>query len=214
MTNHETFPKYWSGDWRTSPSKPPDQVALARMKPTSIVRLVLALGEEENYFSMIGCNHMDPDAAQALYEDLCRRFRESRSELIARARNHRMQSQLNITSWEDPRRDELEEAIRSRLDLPTFIARHAGMTAVGFLRMDDVLVCPCPMPRDTGVDSWLYVDPAEQTWSCTNCMMAGDIFAFASWFFDLRHAALFNFLAIEAGLSPILLTDESGNPEA
>ncbi len=204
MTNHYTFPIYWSGDWTSALPKSPDPDTLARMTPSAIIRHQLELGEEENFFSMVGCNHLDRDDAEALYEDIIRRLDESRRELIARARRDRTQL-LQLSSWDDPRRDDFQDAIRLRLDLPTFIARHAGLTTTGFRRVDDVLVCPCPMPRDKGVDSWLFVDPVTQTWCCTNCGFAGDIFAFAMWFLGIQHIALFNFLAVEAGLPPIPL---------
>ena len=184
MTNHHTFPISWSEDWTSALPKPPDQDTLARMTPSAIIRAQLELGEEENFLSMVGCNHLDRDDAQALDEDIRRRLNDSRRELIARARRDRTE-QIYLTSWDDPRRDELEDATRSRLDLPTFIARHAGLTTGGFRRVDDVLVCPCPMPRDKGVDSWLFVDPVTQTWCCTNCGSAGDVFTFTMEFFGL-----------------------------
>ncbi len=150
---------------------------------------------------------MDRESAQTEYDDILRRLDASRSALIAVARRDRTY-RLQLSSWDDPRREDLKDAIRSRLDLPTFIARHAGLTATGFRRVDDALVCPCPMPSDQGVDSWLFVDPVNQRWCCTTCWMAGDIFDFAMGFFGLQHIALYNFLAIEAGLPPIPLEEE------
>jgi len=202
MIKHDTFPSYWSGDWTTPPPRLPDRDTVVRMAPSALIRLQLELGEEENFFSMVGCHHLDSSDAQALYEDIMRRLDESRSELIARARRDRTQLP-QLSSWDDPRRDDFQEAIRSRLDLPTFIARHAGVMTGGFRRVDDVLVCPCPMPRDKGIDSWLFVDPVTQTWCCTTCGMAGDIFAFAMELLGLQHITLYNVLAVEAGLPPI-----------
>jgi hypothetical protein len=172
------------------------------MTPSAMMRHQFELGEEENYFSMVGCHHLDRGAAQALHDDIQRRFDESRRELITVARRDRVHH-LQLASWDDPRLDEFADAIRSRLDLPTFIARHAGLTATAFRRVDDVLVCPCPMPQDRAMDSWLFVDPVTQTWYCTNCGIAGDIFTFAIELFRLQHVALYNFLAVEAGLPPI-----------
>lgn len=207
MTNHHTFPVSRSGDSTNPPPGPPDRDTLVRMTPSALIRLQLELGEEENFFSMVGCHHIDHDRAEALDDDICRRLHELRRELIARARRDRTQ-QLLLSSGDDVRLDELQDAIRSRLDLPTFIARHVGLTAVGFRRVEDALVCPCPMPRDTATDSWLYVDPVAQTWCCTTCGMAGDIITFAMWFLGLQHVALFNFLGMEAGLPPIPLGNE------
>ena len=99
----------------------------------------------------------------------------------------------------------MADLIRARLDLPTFIARHIGLTPVGFRRQADLLVCPCPLPDETAEDAWLYVDPVAQTWRCTGCGAGGDVFDFAMWFLGIQHIALFNFLAVEARLPPIPL---------
>ncbi len=204
MVDHDTFNSYWSAD-RTTPSPDlPDRVGLTHLTPAAILRLRSTLINADNYMSMIGWRHVSREEDKAVYADLSRRLKESRQELIRRARRDRAAFQLDVTSWDDPRLDQLKDVITSRLDLPTFIARQVGTTTVGFRRVDDCLVCPCPMPTDTGVDAWLFVDPVHQTCECTNCCLSGDVFGFAFGYLKLRHVALYNFLAVEAGLAPPL----------
>jgi len=92
------------------------------------------------------------------------------------------------------------DLIRARPDLPMFIAGHVGPTPVGFRRLGDLLVCPCPLPLDTAADAWLSVDPVAQSRHCTGCGAWGDVISFAHHFFGLWTEALLAFCAREAGI--------------
>lgn len=204
MTTDDTFPIRQPGDSADIDGVPSDLAGLASGPSSAIVRLIRELSEKSDFFYQIGWHRMDRDELDDFYGNFSRRRHDSRHELIKRARHQRTQPSPHFTSWDDPPWDEQEDAIRSRLDLPTFIARHAGHTAVGFRRLDDVLICPCPLPDDPDerhVDAWLYVDPLDQTWFCTGCEHRGDILTFASCFSGLQHEALWTFMAREAGLT-------------
>jgi hypothetical protein len=206
MTTDNTLSIHEPGDSSRSNRSPSDSAGLPGTPSSAIVRLMQELGLERDYFYQIGRHKMDRGEAHANYEDISRRHNDAWLKLVRRARRNRIHPGPSLISWDDPGRVELEDAIKSRLDLPTFIARHSSLTAVGFRRLDDVLVCPCPLPDDTHVDAWLYVDPMGQTWFCTGCEAGGDILDFAYYLYGLQHESLWTFMAREAGLTlpPIL----------
>jgi hypothetical protein len=84
------------------------------------------------------------EQSDELHLDLVRRAREERTVSMP-------EEAVSFNGYLTPSTD----LIRAHLDLPTFIARHIGPTPVGFRRVGDLLVCPCPLPDGTGIDDWM-----------------------------------------------------------
>ena len=144
---------------RRSPASPerivPDATALSSLAPSAILPYLDALGDEINYLCQVGHPDLGRAEAAAYFVDLSQQVDDLRQELVRRARHERTLSEPVVAGSAHIRQSLSADLIRSRLDLPTFIARHIGLTTIGFRRVGDVLVCPCPLPRDTAADAWL-----------------------------------------------------------
>lgn len=179
----------------------PDVTTLANLAPSAVLPYWESLGYEIDYLCQVGHPDMDRAASEAYLVDLEKQVDAVRRDLVRRARNERTLSIPEEAGSDCQRQARFADLIRARLDLPTFIARHIGLTQVGFRRVGDLLVCACPLPEETNVDAWLWVDPVAQTFHCTGCGAWGDIGDFAHCYFGLRRAALWTFLGREAGLT-------------
>ncbi len=190
---------------RRSPASPerivPDATALSSLAPSAILPYLDALGDEIDYLCQVGHPAMDRAESAVFLADLVQQVDDLHRDLVRRARHERtLSGPVNKVS-DYGRQALLADLIRARLDLPMFIARHIGLTPVGFRRLGDLLVCPCPLPDDTAEDAWLYVDPVAQTWRCTGCGAGGDVFDFTHLYYGLQAEALRAFLGREAGLT-------------
>ncbi len=190
---------------RRSPASPeriaPDATTLVSLALSAVLPYWDSLVNEIDYLCQVGHPAMDRAESAAYFVDLSQQVDDLRQELVRRARHERTLSEPEVAGSAHIRQALLADLIRARLDLPTFIARHIGLTPVGFRRLGDLLVCPCPLPDDTAEDAWLYVDPVAQTWRCTGCGAGGDVFDFTHLYYGLQAEALRAFLGREAGLT-------------
>ncbi len=189
---------------RRSPALPeriaPDATTLVSLARSAVLPYWDSLVNEIDYLCQVGHPAMDRAESAAYFVDLSQQVDDLHRDLVRRARHERTLSGPGNKVSDYGRQALLADLIRARLDLPTFIARHIGLTPVGFRRLGDLLVCPCPLPDDTAEDAWLYVDPVAQTWRCTGCGAWGDVITFAHHFFGLWTEALWAFCAREAGI--------------
>jgi hypothetical protein len=179
----------------------PDATALSSLALSAVLPYWDSLVNEIDYLCRVGHPAMDRAESAVFLADLVQQVDDLHRDLVRRARHERTLSEPVVAGSDYGRQALLADLIRARLDLPTFIARHIGLTPVGFRRVGDLLVCPCPLPDDTAEDAWLYVDPVAQTWRCTGCGAGGDVFDFTHLYYGLQAEALRAFLGREAGLT-------------